>query len=255
MGIGNKIRLGFLVVGFVLFLSSLVSIIEMGRIRSSVGEVITTNVDNINVSMQLVEVTDQHVFGLLNQIGIPQDSVLEVQSIYDDARFTNYLETSRISFKGKEEKALADTVLFAYAAYMQVINEAPDVWSKNGYNQRRDWYDNRLSPIYGRLRGYLLKLVSYEQATLHANTVSIQSGFYRSMMPGVIAVASGILLLFLLAYFIRLYLTEPIVSIKNGIKSAVLYKKTYNVKMDSVDELSELNDYVAKICNGDSNKL
>ena len=61
MGISNKINLGFLVVGFVLVLASLVSIFEIGRIRRSVGDVISVNVENINISSQLLEVTDQNV--------------------------------------------------------------------------------------------------------------------------------------------------------------------------------------------------
>ena len=132
MVISNKINLGFLVVGFVLVLSSLVSIFEMGRIRHSVGDMITVNVENINTSTQLLEVTDQHVFGLLNQIGISQDSLLGLESVYNDVRFENYMETTRKSFTLAEEKALADSILFAYAAYMQVMNEAPAVWRGNG---------------------------------------------------------------------------------------------------------------------------
>ena len=95
MGISNKINLGFLVVGFVLFLSSLVSIFEIGRIHRSVGDVISVNVENINISSQLLEVTDQNIFALLSQIGITTDSLLEMESIYDDARFNNYLQATR----------------------------------------------------------------------------------------------------------------------------------------------------------------
>ena len=95
MGISNKINLGFLVVGFVLFLASLVSIFEMGRIRRSVGDVSTVNVDNINISSQLLEVTDQNIFALLSQIGITPDSVLQLESIYDDERFDRYLQSTR----------------------------------------------------------------------------------------------------------------------------------------------------------------
>ncbi len=248
MVISNKINLGFLVVGFVLVLSSLVSIFEMGRIRHSVGDMITVNVENINTSTQLLEVTDQHVFGLLNQIGISQDSILGLESVYNDVRFENYMETTRKSFTLAEEKALADSILFAYAAYMQVMNEAPAVWRDNGYSERRDWYTVRLKPTYTRLRGYIQKLVSYEQALLQKNTTYVQDGFYRSMMPGVIAVASGILLLFLLSYFIRLYLLLPLAQIRNGVKNTMMFKKKYQVKLPANDELYELNESITKLC-------
>lgn len=200
MGISNKINLGFLVVGFVLFLASLVSIFEMGRIRRSVGDVITVNVDNINISSQLLEVTDQNIFALLSQIGITPDSVLQLESIYDDERFDRYLQSTRSTFSTGEEKALTDSIMFAYAAYMQILNEAPALWQESGYLQRREWYSSRLYPTYSRLRKYVQDLISLEQRLLHDNTRLIQDGFYRSMMPGVIAVASSILLLFVILF-------------------------------------------------------
>ncbi|MDD2538079.1 MAG: MCP four helix bundle domain-containing protein [Bacteroidales bacterium] len=254
MGISNKINLGFLVVGFVLFLASLVSIFEMGRIRRSVGDVITVNVDNINISSQLLEVTDQNIFALLSQIGITPDSVLQLESIYDDERFDRYLQSTRSTFSTGEEKALTDSIMFAYAAYMQILNEAPALWQESGYLQRREWYSSRLYPTYSRLRKYVQDLISLEQRLLHDNTRLIQDGFYRSMMPGVIAVASSILLLFLLSYFIRIYLIQPIRQIRTGVKNTLLFRKKYQVKLPADDELADLNESVAKLCD-EHNKL
>ena len=254
MGISNKINLGFLVVGFVLFLASLVSIFEMGRIRRSVGDVITVNVDNINISSQLLEVTDQNICALLSQIGITPDSVLQLESIYDDERFDRYLQSTRSTFSTGEEKALTDSIMFAYAAYMQILNEAPALWQESGYLQRREWYSSRLYPTYSRLRKYVQDLISLEQRLLHDNTRLIQDGFYRSMMPGVIAVASSILLLFLLSYFIRIYLIQPIRQIRTGVKNTLLFRKKYQVKLPADDELADLNESVAKLCD-EHNKL
>lgn len=249
MELRDKIRLGFVVVGSVLLMASLVSILEMGRMRRSVNMVISNNVANINASTQLLEVTDQHLFGVLSQIGIPRDSALSVISIYDDPRFATFMEATGTTFYDKQEKALSDTILYAYAAYMQVVNEAPDLWAQYDYTPRRDWYAERLDPVYNKLRGYLQKLVSFEQAQLHKNTEDIQDGFYRSMMPGVIAVASGMILLFLLSYFIGMYLIDPIRKINAGLKSVLLYKQKYTVRIDSDDELQTLNDSVSQIAD------
>jgi methyl-accepting chemotaxis protein len=69
------------------------------------------------------------------------------------------------------------------------------------------------------------------------------------MMPGVIAVASSILLLFLLSYFIRIYLILPLKQIRTGVKNTLLFKKKYEVRMPSDDELSELNNSITKLCD------
>jgi len=202
----------------------------------------------------LLEVTDQNIFALLSQIGITPDSVLQLESIYDDERFDRYLQSTRSTFSTGEEKALTDSIMFAYAAYMQILNEAPALWQESGYLQRREWYSSRLYPTYSRLRKYVQDLISLEQRLLHDNTRLIQDGFYRSMMPGVIAVASSILLLFLLSYFIRIYLIQPIRQIRTGVKNTLLFRKKYQVKLPADDELADLNESVAKLCD-EHNKL
>lgn len=249
MELRNKIRLGFLVVGSVMALSCLVSVFEMGRIRRSVGEMISVNVDKINISTQLLEVTDQHVFVLLSQIGIPADSTLTIHSVYEDPQFTHYLQATKTMYTEPMEIALTDTIMYAYAAYMQVMNEAPGIWEQNGYNARRDWYNFRMNPVYLKLRTYVQHLVSFEQEQLHKNTIDIQDGFYRSMMPGVIAVVGGVLLLFLLSYFISLYLLTPLEKIQTGVKQTLTYKTRYQVRLDTNDELSDLNESVTKLCD------
>jgi len=254
MAISNKINLGFLVVGFVLFLSSLVSIFEMGRTRRSLGDVLSINVDNINASIQLLEVTDQNIFTLLNQIGINQDSLLEMGSLYGDDRFEGYFRALGSSFTTNEEQALTDSIMFAYAAYMQILNEAPFLWEGNGYLARREWYIARLYPTYARLRYYIQELISLEQKLLKNNTQQIQDGFYRSIMPGVIAVASSILLLFLLSYFIRIYVIQPLRQMHTGVRNTLLFKKKYQVRLPAGDELSELNESITQLCD-EHNKL
>ena len=254
MVISNKINMGFLVVGFVLFLSSLVSIFEMGRTRHSLGDVLSVNVDNINASIQLLEVTDQNIFTLLNQIGVNPDSLLQMGSLYEDDRFEGYFRASGSTFTTNEEQALTDSIMFAYAAYMQILNEAPVLWEDNGYLPRREWYTARLYPTYTRLRNYILELISLEQDLLDHNTQQIQDGFYRSIMPGVIAVASSILLLFLLSYFIRIYVIQPIKEIRTGVRNTLLFKKKYQVRLPAGDELSELNESITQLCD-EHNKL
>ncbi|MFA6651560.1 MAG: hypothetical protein WCS46_02635, partial [Bacteroidales bacterium] len=147
-----------------------------------------------------------------------------------------------------------DSIMFAYAAYMQILNEARSVWQENEYVQRREWYTQRLYPTYSRLRKYVQDLISLEQELLHQNTQLIQDGFYRSLMPGVIAVASSVLLLFLLSYFIRIYLILPLRQIRLGVKNTLLFKTKYQVKLPSDDELVELNESITKLCD-EHNKL
>ncbi|MEF9932075.1 MAG: hypothetical protein RR770_07245, partial [Bacteroidales bacterium] len=65
MGIRKKISLGFVVIGTVLLLSSLIAIYELISMRKSVSSLITDNIASINTSRLLLEVTDEYNFKLL----------------------------------------------------------------------------------------------------------------------------------------------------------------------------------------------
>ena len=51
------------------------------------------------------------------------------------------------SFATPQGQAAADSVRYAYAAYMQVVAEADQMWNQ-GYEERQHWYFNRLQPVY-----------------------------------------------------------------------------------------------------------
>jgi HAMP domain-containing protein len=71
-------------------------------------------------------------------------------------------------------------------------------------------------------------------------------------MPGIIAVAAGLVLVLLFNYFINLYFITPLMLISKGIKNYRAHKKTYTVQFDNDDEIQELNSDVKSIL--DENK-
>ena len=63
-------------------------------------------------------------------------------------------------------------------------------------------------------------------------------------MPGVVAVSTGMILIFLFNYFINLYFISPLIKISKGIKDFLLYRKTYNYTDIGDDDLRELSQNV-----------
>ena len=247
MKLSTKILLGFTVVAFILLLSGLISIFELGRMKNSLSTVLTNNVANINSTRDLIDLTDEQVYNLLSQIGIEKGVQLETKNLYDDSRFIKYINNSRELFTNKHEKALADTILYAYAAYVQVLSQAKEVWSTKQYTERKDWYMNSLYPNYQRLRGYIKSLINLEQKYLERNTENIKGGFHRSIMPSVTAVSAGILLVFLFYFFIDLYIVKPINKITNSIKAYTHNKQKYEVKIETDDEMRDLSDSISNL--------
>lgn len=247
IGIKTKVLYGCLVIGIVLFFAGTVSIFEYTRTNRYVADVITDNINSINTSRELLYVTEAYNADLMYELVISDsaDSVSNFSAFRDDRLITS-LETLRDRFTDPREIAAADSVVYAYVAYMQVASEAEEIWN-NDYDVRSEWFFNRLQPIHLEFRRYLTQLAQVCQETLTENSSDLQARFYRGLMPGVISGIFGIILVMFLNYYLRYYMINPILRITGAIKKYRQFGKDYEVKVDSEDEISELNDVVRDI--------
>lgn len=250
MGLKKKISLGFVIIGTILLLSSVISLYEFISMRRSVSNLISDNISSVNTSRLMLEVTDEYNFDLLTSMGI--DSTILVPDIVSDTRFTSYLNLVKDNFTTTQERVLADSILYAYTTYIHVVKDAANVW-QGDYQQRRVWYFDTLHPIYTRLRGYLQQLAITAEKALEQNSINLSDSFYRSIMPGVVAVAVGLILVLLFNYYINRYYISPLQTISKGIANFISLKKNYTVEIDGDDELNELNTQVKELINTNKN--
>ena len=244
MAIKKKISLGFVVIGTILLVSSAISIYEFVRMRNTVSNLINDNIAAINTTRTLIEVSDEYNYNLLEGLG--DESALLYTRDKNDNRFSDYLNELKGKFTTPQERQYADSVLFAYTTYIIIMNDAPKVW-QGDYAGRRNWYFNKLHPVYMRLRGYLQKLTLTSQEALAENSLTMTDSFYRSIMPGVVAVMVGLVLVVLFNYFISLYFVNPLQRISGGIADFLNRKKSYNIIVDTDDELHLLNENVKEL--------
>ena len=155
MGIRKKILLGFLVIGIVLLLSGVIAIYEFVKMRNTVHTLVIDNINSINASNLLLEVTDEYNFSLLESMGA--EGTADIPDIKQDTRFTDHLSNATNTYMDLREQNMADSVIYAYTAYIHVMKEAPLVWQR-GYQERRSWYFDRMyavERIYSGIDSYL----------------------------------------------------------------------------------------------------
>ena len=244
MAIKRKISLGFVVIAGILLVSSAISIYEFVRMRNTVANLINDNIAAINTSRAMLEITDEYNFNLLEKLGDESSQVLPRDK--NDNRFSDYLAGIKDNFTTRVEREYADSVLFAYSTYIIIMNDAPQVW-QGEYSGRRNWYFNKLHPVYMRLRGYLQKLTLTSQEALKENSLTMTDSFYRSIMPGVVAVMAGLVLVLLFNYFINFYFVNPLHKISQGVSDFLYRKKSYNIIIDTDEELQEFNENVKEL--------
>lgn len=246
LGIKRKVLLGCIVLAIILFFSSLISIFEFTRMNRYVSGVIADNIRSINAARELLSVSEQYNIGLMNGLVLEGSDHLEAMPIAREEELINSFENLSRSFVTPEEQAAADSVLYAYAAYMQVVSEASWVW-EHDYSVRQHWFFNRLQPVYLKFRGYMMQLTSVCQDALIESSQDIREGTYRSLMPGLVSVLVGMIMVLLFNYFLNYYLINPLLKVTGGIKGYRYHGRSYDVKLDSDDELDELNEAVGDL--------
>ena len=244
MKIRRKISLGFIIIGSILFLSSAIAVFEFSRMRKSVTWLMTANINSINTSRKLMELTEEYNFILLGRVII--DSSIKAEEILYDERFDEYIASIRKNFTNDSERATADSLAHSYSRYLAVISNSRTVMQQD-YQVRKEWYEKSLTPVYTDLRKYKKDLGMLTQTALAQNSIELQEGYYRSIMPGIIAVGVGIVLVLLFHFFINSFVITPLLKISKGIKNYREFRKSYTVTLDNDDELDDMNGEVRSI--------
>lgn len=155
-GIKRKVLAGCIILAVILFFSSLISIFEFSRMNRYVSGVIADNIRSINAARELLSVSEQYNVSLMNGLVLEGAAEkLEAYPVAPQEELVASFEDLSKRFVTTEERAAADSVLYAYAAYMQVVAEADRMWTQD-FDARQHWFFNRLQPVYVKFRGYMM---------------------------------------------------------------------------------------------------
>ena len=126
--------------------------------------------------------------------------------------------------------------------------ELPEVL-KSDFIDTRTWYFDRLQLRYNRLNAAIDKMSVEIYNDLKMNSTNFDRGFYRSIVPGIVAVGVGLLLVLMLMFFILSYYVNPIYKMVEGLNNYRSYNKRYNYTFDGDDQLTELNEGISELAS------
>ncbi|MBQ9701391.1 MAG: hypothetical protein IJ753_06315 [Bacteroidales bacterium] len=237
-----KMILSILAITVVLLMSIVISVLEYRRMSNYVSDMIAEDIHDIHATQRLVDAVDQYNLELLAVIG---DDKISALPDFDRDAFMAYCDSLRLTVTGTTAP-LADSVLYAYSAYMLASMELPAVLESDFINTR-DWYFTRLQPLFGRMRAYLDRLSETIHSDLRRNSETFGSGYYRSFIPSAVALAVGIVLLFLLMFFILTYYVDPLYKMLESLRDYLGYRRRYTYTFDGNDQLSDLNNSITEL--------
>ena len=243
LSLKQKMVLSLSAIVVVLVVSSIISMLEYYRMSHYVSDLIAGDITSINVAQKLSNVTDTYNLQILKVIG--DDSVNSLPD-FDQQKFVFYCDSLRSSFTEKNMIPLTDSVLYAYSAYMLTSLELEEV-VKSDFIDSRTWYFERLQPSFQRLNGDIDRLSQAMYADLQENSEDFDRGFYRSIIPGIVAVAVGVILVLLLMFFITTFYVKPLNKMLEGLDEYRSMGRRYNYSFDGDDELVELNEGITEL--------
>lgn len=242
-----KFTLSLSAIVVILLVSSLISILEYNSMNNYVSDLIAGNIRSVNIAQRLSNIANTYNLGLLAAIGDTTGSQIPD---YDEEAFMADCDSLRKALSARDKEHLADSVEYAYSAYVLTSLEMRRVMSSKA--STRVWYFNRLQPVYNRLHSSLDKLTDNVYLELKKNSGTFQRGFYRSVIPGIVAVMVGILLTIMLLFFILSYYVNPLYKMLGGLENYKSVGKKYNVTFDGDDQMRELNDSISDIAEENS---
>ncbi len=249
LSLGAKLTLSLSAIAVILVVSSIISLLEYRRMSSYVSGLIADNINSINVAQKLSEVTDRYNLDILSVIGDEQ----ALLPTFNQEEFVTRCDSLKKNLTSVSLLPLADSVMYSYAAYMLTTLEFEDVLLSD-FIDSRTWYFDRLQPKYNRLRSDIDALSAGMYNDLKKNSETFERGFYRSIIPGLVAVLAGLILVVLLLFFILAYYVRPIYKMLAALRDYRSIGKRYTYNFEGDDQLSELNAGISELA-GENHQL
>jgi methyl-accepting chemotaxis protein len=238
MGIRTKIMLGFIILASMLFISGAISIFELTKLGRAVKGLILENYKSIDYSRSMLDALEQQENALLL---FAAGDVESAKGKYSDAHkiFLVNIDSASLNLTLKNELLLLDTIRLRYK---QFTLSAQDIF------ERKDFTLNvYLEQIYPKVKitsESVKNLITVNQKGLFKSAAFLETSAQRATMPGLIVIVTSLIFILVFTYLVHHYFVSPIIRLTKGINDFVKYRKSFEVLIESKDELSSLKESI-----------
>ncbi len=241
--IKRKLVLSLGSLAMILLLSSVISVLEYRRMSDYVSDLIAANIKSINLSQRLADIT-RHYNDQMLSVVVQND--ISMMPDFNLDYFNAQSDSLRSSFTSERMLPKVDSVVMSFDAFMKTSLKFDEVFLADSVNTG-EWFFGSLQPRYTKLRKDLNSLNEVIHEELQRNSADFDAGFYRSIIPGVVSVAAGLLLILLLLYFTMVYYVKPIYRMSDGLDGYRLSGRRHVYEFDGDDQLANINSGITEI--------
>ncbi len=227
----------------ILLLTSIISILEYRRMSDYVSEMIAANIKSITLAQRLADITEEYNHQMLAVV-VMND--LAGMPDFDLAHFNAQADSLKNSFTSKTALPMIDTVSVSFNEFIRTSMMFDEVFLADSVDTG-EWFFGTLQPSYNEFRQDMSVLNDMIHSELKKNSADFDAGFYRSIIPGIVAVGAGLLLIMLLFVFIMVYYVNPIYKISSGLDNYRLSNKKHTYVFDGDDQIADINTGVTEL--------
>lgn len=239
----KKVYLSLGALAMMLLLSGVISILEYRRVSTYVSDLISSNINSIVLSQTLSDLTQEHNHKMLSVVVLNDISLMPE---FEDLPFASVADSLRTTFTSQNALPMLDSVVTSFDDFVRTSQKFDQVFLADTVDTG-EWFFGTLQPKYNNLIQDLGKLNQLIHEDLKKNSENFDAGFYRSIIPGVVSVAAGLLLICLLLYFTMVNYVRPIYRISEGIDNYRQSSRRYAYIMDGDDQLANINTGVTEL--------
>lgn len=239
----KKVYLSLGSLAAILLLSGVLAILEYRRMSDYVSELIAANIKSINLSQRLSDITQEYNHQML---GVVVQNDISKMPDFDLKNFMAQSDSLRSSFSSQHALPMVDNVVKSFDDFIKTSQKFDEVFLADTVDTG-EWFFGTLQPCYNRLMADMNSLNESIYNDLQKNSADFDSGFYRSIIPGVVSVGAGILLILLLLYFTMSSYVRPIYKMADGLNAYRTSGRRYNYSFDGDDQLAEINEGIVEV--------
>jgi HAMP domain-containing protein len=221
------------------------SVFELRKIGDHISGALMRHVQSIDAAKRMLDKMHTYEILVMNQVS---GKISEEQADYStlDSTFSLYYAEVYKRASTPQLKVELDSIHTIYLHLKQIRKDMP---STTALDLRVKWYLDVFYPVYSNMLTRTRNLILDNQKQLTQKAGDIEVGYYRLVMPGMIATAVSIFALLMLGLFIHVYMVKPLLKINNGIQAFVNYKSPFQVDIATKDELKQLKESVEVLIN------
>lgn len=240
MGIKRKIITGFISIGSLLFLSGIISSGELLRLNRTTSELLKRSRGNIELSKTMLDAVQEQNTALLMSLS---DSTSVSDSILMTHRlvFQNALQQNFAVFRQHDlDTKHLEHIEASANYYNSIINSMPDSLDVV-------WFSKVYKTTYHNLTTSIKDFMIDTQNNIIDFATQIESNAYRASMVGIIALASGFLLIVLFYFMLNNFFIKPVLQIRRGLKNYLERSIPFDVPVATDDEIREISQLTTQL--------